>query len=113
MKQIKSETAFKTALMASKPVLVFWSARSWCPHCVAMEPIIANAENMYPNIDFVNVDDSTTASLGWEKLTSEYLTERDGLPTFMLFRNGKRVAKKGGSCTAKVFGRWLVDAVGR
>jgi thiol-disulfide isomerase/thioredoxin len=111
MKQIKSETAFKTALLSRKPVVVFWSGRAWCPHCVAMEPIVDLAEKDHPSMEFLNVDDS--AEEAFTALAQQYLTERDGLPTFMVFRLGKRVAKKGGSCSEKIFTRWLVDAAGR
>jgi thioredoxin 1 len=82
-----SEKAFEKEVLASKiPVLVeFWG--SWCPPCKVMEPIIERLEKAFSGkvkICKVNTDRNPS-------LRRKY--EIRGLPTFIIFVQGKDVER--------------------
>ena len=108
---IRSQVAFARALQGPKPLVVMWSGKQWCQHCNVMEPIFAEYADALPNVTFLCVDEASGATFA--SLAPQWLTERDGLPTFMVIKNGKRVAKRGGSMSNAAFARWIEGALAR
>jgi thioredoxin 1 len=72
-------------LKSEKPVLVDFSAK-WCGACQEMKPIIEHLATELTDITFVEVDIDAVGSIA-----SDY--EIKGVPTFLLFKNGKAVNK--------------------
>ncbi|MFX0029484.1 MAG: thioredoxin [Candidatus Hermodarchaeota archaeon] len=90
MKEISDKT-FKAEIIQSKlPVLIeFWA--SWCLPCKAIDIILKDLENLYDSkvkIAKLNVDRNRTIP---NKL------DITGIPTFMIFENGKITDTKVGA----------------
>jgi len=85
------------------PVVVdFWA--DWCGPCKMMAPQFAAAAARLPAVRFVKVDTeaSPQASLRY-RIRS--------IPTMVLFKNGKEVARVAGAMSAGDIERWLQSQV--
>lgn len=83
-----TEQNFEEEVLKSEiPVMVdFWG--SWCPPCKMMEPIVDQLEDEYNGrvkIGKLNVDRNNSISAKYNI---------SGVPTFILFKNGKEVDRK-------------------
>ncbi len=81
------------------PVLVmFWAA--WCGHCQKMRPAFEQAaKQLEPYLRLANVNtESCSASAAQYAISS--------LPTLILFRNGREVARQPGALTASQVVAW-------
>lgn len=76
-------------LEADKPVLVdFWAA--WCPPCRLMNPVIAELALDHPELAFVTID----ADANRQTVIDHGVLS---MPTFLLFKDGREVARLVGS----------------
>jgi thioredoxin 2 len=83
------------------PVLVdFWA--EWCGPCKMMAPHFANAAEQLPGVRFAKVD--TEAS---PQASANYAIR--SIPTMVLFRGGKEVARQSGAMAAGDIVRWVHD----
>lgn len=98
VKEIKSANDLKTGIVLAK----FFG--TWCPPCKKMKPVFESLsnENKYSNITFIEVDADKNA-----ELLQQYNVS--GLPTFVLFQNGKEVSRASGADESAV--RGLLDSV--
>lgn len=85
-----SETNFKNEVLESKsPVLVDFTA-VWCSPCKSLEPIVRQlAEDWRDRVKVVKLDVDDNADLAMEYQVM-------GVPTLMLFVNGKPVERTNG-----------------
>lgn len=84
---------FQDLIQQDKLVLVDFFA-PWCGPCQMLSPVLDQVkQELAENITIIKIDvDKNTA------LTTEYSTryQMRGIPTLMLFRNGKMLWKKSG-----------------
>lgn len=100
-----SDASFEADVMQSgTPVLVdYWAA--WCGPCKMIAPLLDEAAEQYKGrvtIAKLNVDDNpeTAAKFGVR-----------GIPTLMLFKDGKAVATKVGAMSKSQLGAFLEESL--
>jgi thioredoxin-like negative regulator of GroEL len=93
---------FQAAVLeAAEPVLVdFWSPT--CPHCQALAPHFEAAAEKIEGVKFVKV--STEEAL---PLFDQH--QVNAVPVLILFKNGKELAREGGSKTCEEIEAWLKE----
>jgi len=81
------------------PVLVdFWA--DWCGPCKMMAPHFANAATQLPHVRFAKVDTEVSP-----QASTAYAIR--SIPTLILFRGGKEVARQAGAMAAGDLVRWV------
>jgi thioredoxin 1 len=101
---ISDDTFEETVLKADLPVLVdYWAP--WCGPCKAIAPILEEVATQYNgkvNIAKLNIDDhpDTAPKYGVR-----------GIPTLMLFKNGKVEATKVGAVSKEQLNNFLDDNI--
>jgi rhodanese-related sulfurtransferase len=87
-----SMTDYLAMIPPGKTVLVDFGA-PWCPPCVRMKPMVDSLLQRERSVVFVAVDGGEQVALG-KKLGVE------GLPTFIVYRNGKELWRRQGIISA-------------
>jgi thioredoxin 1 len=95
-----SDDEFESTIASSKPVLVdFWA--EWCGPCKQIGPIldeIANDMDAKLTVAKVNIDNNPESP-------QKYGVR--GIPTMILFKDGKAIATKVGSLPKSALVEWL------
>ena len=104
-KAVTDESFQRDVLEAPGPVLVdFWA--EWCGPCKAVGPILDDLAKDYAGkltIAKVNIDDNPMTP-------NEYAVR--GIPTMMLFRDGKLVDTKVGALPKGQLKDWIAGKIG-
>ena len=88
----------------NKPVLVQFDA-AWCPYCKAMQPHLQDfAKKRGGEIDIVRVDVDDEPDLA-----AQY--DIHGLPTLIIFKNGKTVGRYDGVANTSELSDWVNDVI--
>lgn len=102
--KVTDESFAADVLMAAAPVVVdFWA--DWCGPCKAIAPLLEEAAERFAGqvrIAKLNIDDNpdTPAKYGVR-----------GIPTLMVFKEGKLYATKVGSMSRQALMDWLAEAL--
>jgi thioredoxin 2 len=103
---VVTEKSFTTQTSRSDiPAVVdFWA--EWCGPCKMMAPVFEKvAAEMEPDVRFLKVDTEAEP-----QLAARYNIR--GIPTLMLFRNGKVVAQRAGAMDANSLRAWVRQNAG-
>ena len=98
------KTSFNEIINSSTPVLVDFSA-AWCGPCQAMSPVlkkVAGKIGSSARIIKIDVDKNP-------KLASQYKVK--GVPTFILFKKGKKLWRDSGMQSAAQLEKLLKGAI--
>jgi thioredoxin 2 len=92
-------------LKSSRPVLVdFWA--EWCGPCQAMAPQFEQAATRAPKVRFAKVDsDANPKASVNQRIRS--------IPTLVLYRGGREIARRSGAMPAGEMLRWLDGELAR
>lgn len=106
MLQIFTDAAFKTQVLENAlPVVVdFWAP--WCGPCRMMQPALESLSQKMKEqvvIGKLNVEENTITATQYSIMS---------LPTFVLFSQGKEVARIMGSRSEEDLEEWIKDQVG-
>ena len=96
---LTDETFARTIAESDVPVLVDFYA-DWCGPCKMMAPHFANAATQLPEVRFAKVDTEACPQAG-----AAYAIR--SIPTLILFRGGKEVARQSGAMAAGELVRWV------
>lgn len=77
-------------------IVKFWAG--WCQPCKMLEPIIEEAEEKFPDVNFVSVD---TENADNSEIVKEYLIM--SIPVIAFLKNGEQVEKMVGVPLKKKF----------
>lgn len=104
IRKVTDETFQAEVLSSSTPVLVdYWA--EWCGPCKMIGPMLDESATSYAGqltIAKLNVDENT-------KTPSEYHVR--GIPTLMLFKDGKPVATKVGALSKSQLAAFIEDNI--
>ena len=97
---LSAKTFTKQINNSEIPVVVdFWA--DWCGPCKAMAPAFKQAAKaMEPNARFAKINTQKEQALG-----SRFRIQ--AIPTMVVFKNGKEVARKSGAMTAQQIKAWV------
>ena len=105
IKHVSDASFDADVLKSDKPVLVdYWA--EWCGPCKSIAPILDEAAQIYGDrvsIVKVNVDEN-------QEIPTKYGIR--GIPTLMLFKNGKTTATKVGALSKTQLTAFLDSALG-
>lgn len=94
---------FSEIINQEKPVLVDFFA-TWCGPCQTMSPILKQVkEDLGESVSIIKIDVDKNKTLA-----SKFQVR--GVPTFMLFKNGKQVWKQAGLITKNELKQKILNA---
>ena len=99
IKHISDDSFESDVLKAGKPVLVdYWAA--WCGPCRTMAPQFEAAAAQVPGVRFAKVDTEAAPDVSGRHAIRS-------IPTMVLYRGGREVARRSGAMPAGEIVSWL------
>lgn len=99
--ELKGRDFKEKVVKAKKPVLIdFWG--SWCIPCKQMEPIIKKLKEEFQELEVFQVNVNQNPAIA-----NQYHIM--GVPSFVLFRDGKELDRMVGAQTADQLKKFLED----
>jgi thioredoxin 1 len=99
-----TDRSFEAMVLRSKvPVLVDFQA-SWCPPCRVLAPVLGEFARETPGLRVVSFD----AGLAPEFASAQGIT---ALPTLVIYRDGREVARWTGSAPKREIARFVSSAL--
>ena len=98
-----TEGTFEEVIQSDKPVLVDFFA-TWCGPCRAMAPVLSELGTRFGDrvtIVEIDVDQHTDVAVKMKVM---------GVPTFMVYRNGRQLWSEAGTFTLETLKKKLEDA---
>ena len=100
-----TDATFKTEVLDAKLPVVLEFEADWCPFCRQMKPIVASVALEHRNTFIVgrlDIDENG-------RTPAEYRV--NGIPTYIVFRDGKVVGRFAGAMPKQVFAQKILDAL--
>ena len=94
----------RDVLAAEKPTVVRFTAK-WCGPCRTMSPIVEAVASRNPGVNFIDVDVDEHEALAAKCGVA-------GVPTLMIYADGKNMATRVGATTGGVLDSWIKETVG-
>ena len=102
---LTDETFPRYIANTGQPVLVdFWA--DWCAPCRMMAPHFANAATQLPGVRFAKVDSEASPN-------TSSANDIASIPTLILYRDGKEVARQSGAMPAGELVKWVQGKLAR
>jgi len=99
--ELQTKDFKKKVLSAKKPILVdFWG--SWCIPCKQMEPMMEELAKKQNNIKIFRINVNKNPLIASQHKIM-------GVPTLVLFQNGKEKARLVGSQTLDLLDKFIID----
>ena len=103
--ELTDETFPRYIANTGLPVLVdFWA--DWCAPCRMMAPHFANAATQLPGVRFAKIDSDASPQ-------TSAANDIASIPTLILYRGGKEVARQSGAMPAGELVRWVQGELAR
>lgn len=103
MKSINNNVDFYDEVSRDKITLIdFWA--EWCGPCKMLTPILEELDLEYSQVDFFKVDADSNTELAKE-------LEISSLPTVILWKNGKIIARQTGAKPKALMRKFIDDAI--
>ena len=100
-----TDATFKTEVLEAKLPVVLEFEADWCPFCRQMKPVVASVALEHRDtfiIGKLDIDEN-------RQTTEKYQVK--GIPTYIVFRDGKVVGRFAGAMPKQVFENKILDAL--
>jgi len=95
VKHIKSSSEFRSQLAQGSNLIVVDFFATWCGPCKRISPFLEQLSNEMSNVVFLKVDVDELEEIAREENIS-------AMPTFYLYKNGKKIADLVGADQARL-----------
>lgn len=103
IKHVTDDSFADDVLQSDKPVLVdYWA--EWCGPCKMMAPQFEQAARRLPAVRFAKIDTEAC-------MEAAQAAGIRSIPTLVLYRQGKEIARQSGALSADAIARWVTSTL--